>query len=257
MLADRERGQNAAEAAIKRIQDANASKVMQALYDPTAPKVDVHDLHRRRLISDSVYEHAIKTKETATVDNVWVKADLYTKMMRNIDITDDVRSALDDGTLSGPMASSLLKNQTDERYKREAAYIARIMKPSDLDFSADKRIIFGEAMKLFDAKLASGMSFEEAGAQVRNAYLDDLKRSAKNVPTPTGITYEQKTDLAALANARKILVEQRRSNLISAAEYLERSRHIDELEKLATDESDAKVSNEMIEIMRRQGRVVK
>jgi len=249
MLADRDRVETNMRQRLEQEQKLWGNRVLQMRFNPDAPKYDIHDLHRRRLLSDEDYEAAVKPKTSTEVDNPFVFSDMHDKINRGIDVTSEVRDAVERGDLSNKTAGSILKDQVDERKKRESANIARVMKPSDLDFSQDKRIVYGEAMRLFDSKLQSGMSYEEAGAEVRGVFLDDLRRSTKNIPTPEGISYDQKTDLKALEQARAVLVAKR--NQISPSEYLERMTHIDNLVKIASEQQEADISNELIEIQRK------
>ena len=253
MLADRERAINAGEAALKRNQDAYASKVMQSLYDPSAPKQDVHDLHKRRLISDAVYEHAIKARENTTIDNYWKVFDLHDKIRRGIDVTDEIRVAVEDGILSEKSGADIGKHQTNEKSKRAMQYIDRALKPSEADkWSPDKHLKYADATRLYYAKIAGGMDYEQAAYEVVKGYIDSVRRTLRGLRTPEGLTDEQKTDLTALEQSKAVIVEKLRSKQITPEVYREQMNNIDNLIKIAVEEQQAGTMDAELEAIRKR-----
>jgi hypothetical protein len=240
MAADRERLIKRNEDALEKQQKDNAAAVLQSLYNPDAPRVNVHDLHKRRLIDNATYEHAIKARESTTIDNPWVVTDLHEKAERGIDLTTDIRTAVDNGSLSEKSAASIGKHATDEKSKRAMQYIDRALKPSEADqWSPDKHLKYADATRLYYAKIKSGMDYEDAAAEVVRGYIDGIRRTLRMLPTPEGLTHEQKTDLAALENAKLITAEKLRKSRITPEVYREQMNSIDNLIKIAIEEQNA------------------
>lgn len=253
MLADRERFTKLNEDALERQQKVNESAVLQSLYNPEAPKVDVHDLHKRRQISNSAYEHAIKARESATINNPWVVSDLHDQVKRGIDINDAIRKAVDSGSLSEKSAAQIGKHATDEKSKRAMQYIDRALKPSEADkWSPDKHLKYADATRLYYAKVQSGMDYEQAAAEVVKGYIDGIRRTVKMLPTPEGMSNDQKTDLTALENQKAVLAEQFRKKAITSEVYRARMTNIDSLIKIATEEQQTSEMDTELDALRKK-----
>lgn len=254
MLADRERFINASEAALEREQKRNAGAVLQSLYNPDAPKVDYHELHRQRKIDNATYEHAIKARESTVADNPWVVSDLHDKAERGVDISEDIRNAVDSGGLSEKTAASIAKHTTDEKSKRAMQYIDRALKPSEADkWSPDKHLKYADATRLYYAKIQSGMDYEQAAVEVVRGYISGVKRTLKQLATPEGMTPDQKTDLNALESHKVALAEKLRTKRITPEVYREQMRLVDNLIKIAEDsEETSEMEKELTENERKR-----
>ena len=253
MAADRERAINAGEAALDREQKRNASAVLQSLYNPDAPKVDYHDLHRRRLIDNATYEHAIKAQDSTVIDNPWAVSSLHDQIERGVDVTTAIREAVDNGSLSSKSAATISKHSTDEKSKRAMTYIDRALKPSDADkWSPDKHLKYADATRLYYAKIAGGMDYEQAAAEVVKGYIDGVRRTVRTLPTPEGLTNDQKTDLDALEAHKKALAEKFRANRLTPEVYREQMKAVDSLIKIAVDSQQADEMDSELELLRKK-----
>ncbi len=253
LLSDRERAERLNEDRLNRGQKLNAAAVLQSLYNPDAPKVDVHALHRERKIDNATYEHAIKAKESTVIDNPWVVGDIHDAVERGVDVTDQIRQAVDNSNLSERTASSLLKHTTDEKSKRAMQYIDRALKPSDADkWSPDKHLKYADATRLYYAKIASGIDYETAAYEVVNGYIQGIRRTVKMLPIPEGMSQDKKTDLTALEQQKAVLSEKYRTIQITEDVYLEQMRVVDSLIKIATETQNAETSNTELEELRKK-----
>lgn len=242
LLADRERSERIAEHNVEQIQKQNANAVLQSLYNPNAPKVDVHELHKRRLISDSTYETAIKARESTTVDNPYVISELHDLAERGVDISGRILDEVNNGNLSERSAASIGKHVTDEKSKRAMQYIDRALKPSAADqWSPDKHVKYADATRMYYALVQSGMDYEQAAYQVVKSYVDGVRRTWKQLPTPEGLSPEDKKDILSLQKARERLIQERAT--MAPGVYRERMNSIDALLKLAREAEAADDTN--------------
>jgi hypothetical protein len=231
----------------------NAGAVLQSLYNPEAPRVNVHDLHKRRLIDNATYEHAIKARESAVIDNPWMVTELHDKAERGVDITTDLRNAVEVGSLSEKTAASIGKHTTDEKSKRAMQYIDRALKPSEADkWSPDKHLKYADATRLYYAKIQGGMDYETAAAEVVRGYIDGVRRTVRMLPTPDGITQDQKTDMTALETSKQTLAEKFRKNQITPEVYREQMKNIDALIKIAVEDQTTTGMETEIEALRKK-----
>ena len=253
MAADRERFTKRNEDALEKQQKVNAGAVLQSLYNPEAPRVNVHDLHKRRLIDNATYEHAIKARESAMLDNPWMVTELHDKAERGVDITNDLRNAVEVGSLSEKTAASIGKHTTDEKSKRAMQYIDRALKPSEADkWSPDKHLKYADATRLYYAKIQGGMDYETAAAEVVRGYIDGVRRTVRMLPTPDGITQDQKTDMTALETSKQVLAEKFRKKQITPEVYREQMKNIDALIKIAVEDQNTTGMEAEIEALRKK-----
>ena len=253
MLADRDRVERSSRERLEQAQKDNAGAVLQALYNPNAPRVDVHELHRQRKIDNATYEHAIKARESTVVDNPETVSSLHDSIERGIDIKDDIRAAVDAGTLSERTAASVLKHSTDEKSKRAMQYIDRALKPSEADkWSPDKHLKYADATRLYYAKIAAGMDYEQAAAEVVSGYISNLRRTWRNLPAPPGMTDDQKRDPVALQTKQAELTQKLQTKQITPDEFRLQMKNIDNLMNLAAEDLAAESSNAEIEALRKK-----
>ena len=253
LLSDRERIERIGRDRLDQAQKDNSRAVLQSLYNPNAPKVDYHELHKRRLISDSVYEHAIKARESTVVDNPWAVSEIYDDISRGLDPTDKIRAAVDNGTLSEKTAANTLKHASDEESKQAMALLENGLKPSGADkWSPDLNQRLTDAKVLYFAKVGAGADKFKASQEILKAYLDEARRTLKGLFRPKFIEGE-KTDPIALEKAKSATAEAFRSGRLTIDEFNAEFRNIENLIKIA--EEAAKIeesSKDMQEIRRRR-----
>jgi hypothetical protein len=254
LASDKQRAEREGRENLERVQKDNAYAVLQSLYNPNAPKVDLNEMHRTRKISNDIYEHAIKARESAITDNPWVVSDLHDQVERGVDINDLLRTEVEKGSLSEKTAAAIGKHATDEKSKRAMQYIDRALKPSEADkWSPDKHLKYADATRLYYAKVAGGMDYENAAYEVVKGYIDGVRRTVKMLPTPEGLSNEQKTDLTALEAHKMTLENQRRTKVITDAVYLEKMKALDALISIATEEiSNQETSKELEELRKKK-----
>lgn len=254
LLADRERAERMNRESFERGQKDNDHAVLQALYNPDAPRVDVHELHRQRKITNTMYEHAIKARESTVIDNPWVVAELHDNVERGIEVSADrLKSLIDSGELSEKTAASIGKHQVDEKSKRAVSYIDKALRPSDADkWSPDKHVKYADAMRLYYAKIESGIDYEEAAYEVVRGYVDGIRRTLRGLRTPEGLSPDQKKDTAALEQAKLKLAEDLRSKKITSEIYFERMKNIDALMQIAVESLEMEESDNELEALRKK-----
>lgn len=240
LLSDRERAESIGRQRLKEVQDDGDRRALQAQYDPKAPPVDLHEMHRTRHMSDEMYAKLNNLKETSEVDNPFLVSDLHGQIERGVDVTPLIAEGVANGSLSKKTAASIGKHQTDEKSKRAMQYIDRALRPSELDrWSPDKNLKYADATRLYYAKVAGGMDYEQAAFEVVKGYVDGVRRTVKMLPTPEGLTNDQKTDLAALEQSKQMIVSKLRSGLITPEVYREQMNAVDNLIKIAIEEQQA------------------
>jgi hypothetical protein len=253
LLADRERIERIGRDNLEQQQKANSAAVLQSLYNPAAPKLDVHKLHAERKIDNATYEHAIKARESTVVDNPWTISELHDQVERGQDITEQLRTAVEAGQLSGKTAASLGKHAVDEKSKRAMQYIDRALRPSEADkWSPDKHLKYADATRLYYAKIAGGTDYEQAAYEVVKGYIDNVRRTVKMLPTPEGLTSEQKTDLTALEQAKQATAEKFRSGRLTPDVYREQMNALDNLIKIAVEQQQAGEMDAELEAIRKK-----
>ncbi len=255
LLSDRERSERMGEQAVKKEQDKWDSLALQSRFNPNAQKLDINELHKNRKISDSMYRYLSEAKESTQTDNPYTVVALQDKVERGIDITNDIAAAISGGQLSEKTAAAMGKHQVDEKSKRAMQYLDRALKPSEADkWSPDKHVKYADATRLYYAKIADGMDYEQAAYEVVRGYIDGIRRTFKGLPTPEGLSPDQKKDVPSLEAAKAALVEKYRNNRISANEYKEKMGTITSLLQLATEVQQADELDAAMEEVNRKRR---
>jgi hypothetical protein len=253
LLSDRERSERIGRDNLEQQQKITAGAVLQSLYNPSAPKLDVHALHRDRKIDNATYEHAIKARESTVVDNPYTVTDLQDKIERGIDVTEAIRQAVDSNQLSEKTASSIGRHVVNEKSKRAMQYLDRALRPSDADkWSPDKHLKYADATRLYYAKVANGMDYEQASYEVVKGYIDGVRRTWKGLPTPQGLQESQKKDMASLEAAKQVLVEKLKTKQLSPNEYIEQMKIVDNLLKLAAESQELDEMDAELEALRKK-----
>ena len=253
MAADRDRAESKARTDHDRAVQDNDLKTLVSLNDPNAKPVDVLQLARERKISEGMLKYALDRKESTTIDNPWVVVEAQQMVEQGQDVTQFLKTAEESGQLSTKTVASVGKHSIDEKSKRAMQYIDRALKPSEADkWSPDKHLKYADATRLYYAKIASGMDYDQAAVEVVRGYIDGVRRTLRTLPTPQGMTPDQKTDTAALNQKRAELVEKFRTRQITPEVYTEEMKNIDALIKIAEEEAQANESDAELEAIRKK-----
>lgn len=253
MAADRDRAESKARTDHDRAVQDNDLKTLVSLNDPNAKPVDVLQLARERKISEGMLKYALDRKESTTIDNPWVVVEAQQMVEQGQDVTQFLKTAEESGQLSTKTVASVGKHSIDEKSKRAMQYIDRALKPSEADkWSPDKHLKYADATRLYYAKIASGMDYDQAAVEVVRGYIDGVRRTLRTLPTPQGMTPDQKTDTAALNQKKAELVEKFRTRQITPEVYTEEMKNIDALIKIAEEEAQANESDAELEAIRKK-----
>ena len=96
------------------------------------------------------------------------------------------------------------------------------------------------------------MDYDQAAVEVVKGYIDGVRRTLRTLPTPAGMTPDQKTDTAALNQKKVELVEKFRTKRITPEVYTEEMKNIDALIKIAEEEAQANESDAELEAIRKK-----
>ena len=202
---------------------------------------DLEDMATRREISEQTYRAIRKAMEPDAekiINNPVVVGDLAGRVAMGLDVRPQLKEALNQGQIQAQTYIQMSTRIADKEYARGMAYIAHALQPTAADhYSADRHLRYAEAVDHYNSLVEQGISPVNAGKEVVQGYMSDIRRTRKGLPKPKYLT-GSKTSWEHLDRAEQATVQAFRNHELTPQEYDREINTISELKKIAERETD-------------------
>jgi hypothetical protein len=237
---ERERREADAESDYNRMVKYNDIDLVGRIIAGESSAEEIEELIKGRKISPETAKWATNELQNPASDDPGTLFDLYEKLARGEDITDDLLSATHDGALRTETFRTMAKNYVDQKYKRGAAYLVSALKPGPADqWTPGLHKRFADAQLNYNILIEGGMDPIAAAKNVVNRVVAAIPLTYDSVPRPKYLV-GQKNNRAGLEAAKEAATVAYNNQAISAEEYAQELGYINDLIKVLDDEEHMK-----------------